>query len=61
MRARRYKDWVKKHLAGNKNVFRVAVAYEVSQKLTYAATQIPNVQLTEYGLSVTLRPVALDG
>lgn len=55
----RYMGWVKKHLAGNKNVFGVIVASDIAQKLRYAATQVPNVQLMEYDLKVDLRSVTL--
>lgn len=55
----RYMGWVKKHLAGDRNVYGVIVASDISQKLRYAATQVPNVQLMEYELKVDLHPVAL--
>ncbi|WP_260858645.1 endonuclease NucS domain-containing protein [Paraburkholderia sp. BCC1885] len=55
----RYMGWVKEHLADGKNVFGVIVASDISQKLKYAATQVPNVRLMEYDLAVTLRSVAL--
>lgn len=56
----RYMGWVKKHLAGEKNVFGVIVASDIGQKLRYAATQVPNVRLMEYDLTVNLRPIALS-
>lgn len=55
----RYMGWVKKHLAGSKQVFGVIVASAISEKLRYAATQVPNVRLMEYQLSVELHPVSL--
>lgn len=55
----RYMGWVKKHLAGSKQVFGVIVASDISEKLRYAATQVPNVRLMEYQLTVELHPVIL--
>jgi RecB family endonuclease NucS len=57
----RYMGWVKEHLAGEKNVYGVIVASDINQKLRYAATQVPNVRLMEYDLTVMLRSVALHG
>ncbi|WP_175762456.1 DUF7669 domain-containing protein [Burkholderia anthina] len=57
----RYMGWVKKHLAGGKNVFGVIVASDIGEKLRYAASQVPSVRLMEYDLKVDLRPVALNG
>lgn len=56
----RYMGWVKRHLSGTHRVFGVVVASEVGKKLRYAATQIPNVRLMEYELSVNLRACALE-
>lgn len=57
----RYMGWVKKHLAGDKNVFGMIVASDIGEKLRYAASQVPSVRLMEYDLKVDLRPVALNG
>lgn len=56
----RYMGWVKKHLAGKSNVFGVIVASDISEKLRYAATQVPNVRLMEYELKVDLHAVSLE-
>lgn len=56
----RYMGWVKKHLAGESNVFGVIVASDISEKLRYAATQVPNVRLMEYELKVDLHAVSLE-
>lgn len=55
----RYMGWVKKHLAGDANVFGVIVASDIGEKLRYAATQVPNVRLMEYELKVDLHAVSL--
>jgi len=57
----RYMGWVKEHLAGEANVYGVIVASDIGQKLRYAASQVPNVSLMEYDLTVSLRSVRLGG
>jgi hypothetical protein len=57
----RYMGWVKKHLAGSNMVFGIIVASDISEKLRYAATQVPNVRLMEYELKVDLHAVSLGG
>lgn len=57
----RYMGWVKEHLAGERSVYGVIVASDIGQKLRYAASQVPNVRLMEYDLTVSLRSVALNG
>ncbi|MCL4872348.1 MAG: DUF91 domain-containing protein [Anaerolineae bacterium] len=57
----RYMGWVQQHLCVDKKVFGVVVAADISNKLKYAATQVPNVCLMEYELKVTLHPVSLNG
>lgn len=56
----RYMGWVQKHLAEDKKVFGVIVASDISEKLRYAASQVPSIRLMEYDLKVDLRPVILD-
>ena len=58
----RYMGWVQRHLCGEKNVFGIVVASDISSKLKYAATQVPNVRLLEYELTVNLKSTSLlDG
>lgn len=56
----RYMGWVNKHLCDGKKVLGVVVASDITKKLKYAATQVPNVRLMEYELRVKLNPRALD-
>jgi hypothetical protein len=53
----RYMGWVKQHLAGGKKVFGFILAAEISEKLRYAVTQVPNVRLMEYELRFNVRSV----
>lgn len=53
----RYMGWVSQHLANGKKVFGVVLAAEISEKLRYAASQVPNVRLMEYELRFVVRPV----
>ena len=53
----RYMGWVSQHLANGKKVFGVVLAAEISEKLRYAATQVPNVRLMEYELRFVVRPI----
>ena len=55
----RYMGWVEQHLCKNKKVIGVIIAYEISTKLKYAASQVPHVRLMEYELKVTLQSAAL--
>lgn len=56
----RYMGWVQQHLCGaERKVQGIVVASDVGQKLRYAATQVPNVRLMEYELSVALKPCQL--
>ncbi|WP_421882727.1 DUF7669 domain-containing protein [Methylibium sp.] len=50
----RYMGWIQKHLAGDDPVYGVIVGSQTSQKLKYAATQVPNVRLLDYELQVKL-------
>lgn len=56
----RYMGWVKTHKANGKNVNGIILASQITEKLKYAATQVPQVGLMEYRLAMTLKPVALD-
>jgi endonuclease len=53
----RYMGWVSQHLAKDKKVFGVIVASEISEKLRYAVTLVPNVRLMEYELHFVVRPI----
>ena len=53
----RYMGWVSQHLASGKPVFGVILAAEISEKLRYAVTQVPNVRLMEYELRLVVRPI----
>lgn len=55
----RYMGWIATRLANGKQVYGVIMAANISDKLKYAATQVPQVRLMEYRLAVTLQPVAL--
>jgi endonuclease len=55
----RYMGWVNQHLAKERKVVGVILAADISQKLRYAATQVPQVRLMEYELRFSLRPVSL--
>jgi RecB family endonuclease NucS len=56
----RYMGWVGRHLSTNKKVFGVVLAADISEKLRYAATQVPHVRLMEYELSFAVKPAALS-
>jgi endonuclease len=49
--------WVKKNLAGGKQVRGLIVAREISEDLKLATSLISDVQLIEYELSFKLNPV----
>ena len=53
----RYMGWVQKHLANGKQVQGIVLASEISEKLKYAATQVTNVELMEYELSLKFSSV----
>jgi endonuclease len=53
----RYMAWVKKNLAGGKQVRGLIVAREISEDLKLATSLISDVQLIEYELSFKLNPV----
>ncbi|MEP9399780.1 endonuclease NucS domain-containing protein [Mesorhizobium sp. KR2-14] len=54
----RYMAWVQKELASEPNSVRgVIIASQMTEDLQLAASLMPNVQLMEYELALTLRPV----
>jgi len=55
----RYMGWVNQHLSKGRKVFGVILAADISRKLRYAATQVPQVRLMEYELRFSLKPVKL--
>jgi hypothetical protein len=57
----RYMGWVRKNLAEtDQDVRGVIVARQISQDLVLACSELPNVRLFEYQLSVFLKPVVLE-
>lgn len=56
----RYMGWIKEHVAGDRGVYGVIVASDISTKLKYAATVVPSVSLMEYRLQIAMQPVALQ-
>jgi hypothetical protein len=56
----RYMGWVNHHLSKGRKVFGVILAADISHKLRYAATQVPQVRLMEYELRFSLKPASLD-
>ena len=53
----RYMGWVDKHLSGENEVHGIVLASEISKKLKYAVTKVPNVELFEYELAFSVKPV----
>jgi len=53
----RYMGWCSKHLAQGKMVHGIVLAAEISDKLRYAASVVPNITLLEYDLQIQVRPV----
>jgi hypothetical protein len=51
--------WVGRHLSGEHKVFGVVLAADTSEKLRYAATQVPQVRLMEYELRFSVKPADL--
>jgi hypothetical protein len=56
----RYMGWVARHLSTQHNVFGVVLAADISEKLRYAATQVPQVRLMEYELRFAVKPADLS-
>lgn len=53
----RYMGWVAKHLADGRKVYGVILAADISEKLRYAVTQVPQVSLLEYELEFVIKPI----
>ncbi len=47
----RYMGWIKKHLADDCNVRGIIVAHNFSEKMTYAALALPNINLVCYNVN----------
>jgi endonuclease len=55
----RYMGWVKRTLAGQREVHGVIVAKDIDEKLRYAVLPVPNVSLLEYEVDFRLRAADL--
>ncbi|HLW98329.1 MAG TPA: endonuclease NucS domain-containing protein [Candidatus Acidoferrales bacterium] len=55
----RYMGWVKKTLAGEKQVHGIIVAKQMDEKLRYASLPVPNVSLLNYEVDFRLRAADL--
>ncbi len=53
----RYMGWCTKHLSQGRKVYGVVLAAEISDKLRYAASLVPDVTLLEYELQIQVRSV----
>lgn len=53
----RYMGWCKENLPDHPDVHGVILAADISDKLRYAASVVPNVTLMEYELQITVRSV----
>ena len=53
----RYMGWCAKHLSQGRPVFGVVLAAEISEKLRYAASLVPNITLLEYEIQIQVRSV----
>ena len=53
----RYKNWVKRHLAEDRQVRGIIIAQRISEKVQYAIADDPDICCMEYDLQVTLRDV----
>lgn len=53
----RYMGWCAKHMSGGREIYGVVLAAEISEKLRYAASLVPNVTLLEYELQIQVRSV----
>lgn len=56
----RYMGWVQKHLANGKPVSGVIVAQQISEKLKYAVSIFPMIDLFEYEIGFTIKPTGLS-
>lgn len=55
----RYMGWIRRKMAGEKQVFGVIVAREMDEKLKFAALEVPKVSLMEYEIDFKLKSVAV--
>lgn len=55
----RYMGWVKKEISGGKDIHGVIVAKDINENLRCSASVIPNVNLFEYEVEFSLKPVDL--
>lgn len=55
----RYMGWCRKNLANGAKVHGVILAADITDKLRYAASMVPDVHLFEYELQFTAKPVGL--
>lgn len=55
----RYMGWIKRNLATDKKVGGVIVAREVDEKLKYAASIVPDINLFAYKLHFKIRQVSI--
>ena len=56
----RYMGWIKRNLSKNKKVKGIIVAKNVNEKLKYAASIIPDINLFEYTLNFQIQEVSMD-
>ena len=54
----RYKGWVRQHVAGDKSVRGMVIARRITDRIKYAVGEVPDVELREYTLEVTVHPVS---
>jgi hypothetical protein len=50
----RYMGWVRRHVAAGKPVRGMIIARRISDRIRYAVSDLPNVQLKEYELALTI-------
>jgi hypothetical protein len=55
-----YMGWVRKSLAGEREVHGIIVAKDIDEKLRYASLVVPNVSLLEYEVNFQLRAADLS-
>lgn len=53
----RYKNWIKRHLAGGRRVRGWIIAHQISDKIKYAIADDPELYAFEYKLSLSVCPV----
>lgn len=57
----RYMGWVKHNLAGDRSVRGLVIAAEIDERLKYAASMVPGLELMSYALTFDLRAERLNG